>query len=123
VTAYFLQWTFVEDPGARFENYLAVQLAAACSAWTEQGHGCFELFYLRDQDRREVDFLLARNLRPVALVEAKLSPAGFPSSLEHYCRRLDVPGFVVYPKGPIRREKGLGWTVPSSAFLERLIAE
>ena len=118
---YFQQWTFVENEGARFENYVAVQLASACSAWSEQGFGRWELFYLRDQDRREVDFLIARDLKPRALVETKLSPQNWPSALAHYCRRLDVPGFLVYPEGPIQRHERLGWKVPSGSFLRGLL--
>ncbi|MFH1263415.1 MAG: AAA family ATPase [Pseudomonadota bacterium] len=126
---YFYQWTFVENPAARFENYLAVQLAAACSAWSEQGFGRWELFYLRDQDRREVDFLLCRDLKPQVLVEAKTSEQSWPSALHFYCKKLQVPGFLVYPGGTdkktdvVRRVAPTGWTVPSSRFLSGLLLE
>ena len=120
---YFFQWTYVDDPGARFENYLAVQLSAALRAWGEQGHGRWELFYLRDQDRREVDFLIAQDLKPRALVEAKSSPQAWSASLHHYCQKLGVPGFLVYPEGPVRREGSIGFSVPSGRFLEGLQLE
>jgi len=113
---YFYQWTFNEDPAARFENYLAVQLAACCSAWSEQGFGRYELQYLRDQDRREVDFVITRNLKPIALFEAKSSFQDWPNSLKYYCEKLKVPGFLVYPKGPTRKQ-ALGWSLPSQQLL------
>jgi hypothetical protein len=81
----------------------------------------YELFYLRDQDGREVDFLITKNLKPVALVEAKLSPQPFPSSLRFYCEKLKVPGFLVYPNGPSKREAGLGYSVSSAVFLKGLM--
>jgi len=118
---YFLPWTLVEDLGARFENYLAIQLSATCSAWSEQGYGRWELFYLRDQDRREVDFLICRDLIPQALIEAKASEQRFTTALSYYCRKLRLPGFLVYPKGATRREE-LGWSLPSGRFLSGLIS-
>ena len=118
---YFNQWTFVEDEGPRFENFLAVQLAAACSAWSEQGFGRWELFYLRDQHMREVDFLIARDLKPMAIIEAKNSPQDFPRSLTHYCKLLNIPGFLVYPKGQTKRIANVGWSLPSAKFLQGLM--
>lgn len=120
---YFQQWTFVTDVGARFENYLAVQLASACSAWNEQGHGRWELCYLRDQDRREVDFVLCRDLKPKVLIEAKASPQAWPAALSYYCKKLDVPGFLVYPSGPTRRMENLGWSVSSGSLLKGLLLQ
>jgi predicted AAA+ superfamily ATPase len=113
---YFYQWTFNEDPAARFENYLAVQLASCCSAWSEQGLGRFEVSYIRDQDRREVDFIITRNLKPMALFEAKSSYQEWPNSLRYYCEKLKIPGFLVYPKGPTRKHN-LGWSLSSHQLL------
>lgn len=120
---YFQQWTFVQKESARFENYIAVQLAAACSAWSEQGHGRWELYYLRDQDKREIDFLIAQDMKPKALIECKLSQTSWPSSLDYYCQKLNVPGFLVYQKGEVRRMPKRGWCLPSDKFLKGLILE
>lgn len=118
---YFFQWAFVEDPGARFENYLAVQLLTACQYWRDSGLGVYELHYLRDQDRREVDFLITKNLKPIALIEAKVSAQPFPSPLKFYAERLGVPAYLVYPSGPTRREGMLGYSMASSTFLAHLV--
>ncbi len=121
---YFYQWTFVEDAGIRFENYLAVQLAAALSAWSEQGFGRWELFYLRDQDKREVDFLICRDLKPMALIEAKSSFQPFTAALNFYCQKLGVPGFLVYP-GREKQDRVLrgdnGWVLPAHRLLKGLV--
>lgn len=119
---YFFQWAYVENPGSRFENYLGIQLYTACQYWRDSGLGIYELFYLRDQDGREVDFLITKNLKPIALVEAKLSPQPFPASLRFYCDKLKVPGFLVYPKGPTKREAGYGYSLASSVFLKGLLS-
>jgi predicted AAA+ superfamily ATPase len=119
---YFEQWSFCEEKGARFENYIAVQLANACSAWSEQGFGRYELYYLRDQDRREVDFLITRDLVPLGLIEAKSSVQDWPTSLHYYTEKLAIPGFLVYPEGPIKRHTR-GWSLPSNSLLSGLITD
>ncbi|MBI2603829.1 MAG: ATP-binding protein [Deltaproteobacteria bacterium] len=121
---YFEQWSFCEDKGACFENYMAIQLALACSAWSEQGYGRYELCFLRDQDRREVDFVITRNLRPLALIECKSSPQSWPVGLRYYAQKLKVPAFLLYPSGPVIREKeALGWSSNSASFLQGLLVE
>jgi predicted AAA+ superfamily ATPase len=118
---YFYQWNFdQENDAARFENYMAVQLSLACSYWTQQGYGKYELYYLRDQDRREVDFVITKDLRPLCLVEAKLSDTQIPSALKYYCNKLNVPGFLLYPEGPTTRFD-YGYKTTSSNFLKGLI--
>lgn len=119
---YFYQWTFAENPGAMFENYLAVQLAAAISAWNEQGFGRYELYYLRDQDRREVDFMIVHNLIPQCLIEAKNSPCEFPASLNYYAKKLKIPAFLIYPQGPTKKNP-LGFSLSSANFLSSLVVE
>ena len=120
---YFYQWTFVRDPSLRFENYIATQLAAACAAWSEQGHGVWELCYLRDQDRREVDFVIVKDLKPQVLIEAKTSPQEWTSSLNFFTRKLQIPGILVYPEGPTRRVDERGWSLSSTKLLQDLIVK
>jgi len=118
---YFYQWTMNENPGALFENYLAIQLHTACQYWRDQGHGVWELYYLRDQDRREVDFIICRNLKPVALIEAKSGESEFPVSLKYYVKQLNIPGFVIYPEGKTRRFADNMWGMNSATFLKGLV--
>jgi hypothetical protein len=117
---YFFQWAFVEDPAARFENYVGVQLYTACQYWRDQGLGLFELHYVRDQDGREVDFLITKNLKPVALIEVKSQAQSFPASLHFYAERLKVPAYLVYPSGPTKKEGPGRYSLPSSVFLKGL---
>ncbi len=120
---YFYQWTYCQDPAKRFENYLAVQLALACSSWSEQGYGRWELFYLRDQDRREIDFLICCDLQPKALIEAKLNKTNWQASLSYYAKKLKIPAYLVYQgdkEQSITRVED-GWILPSSRFLHGLL--
>lgn len=78
---YLWDWAEVEEPAARFENLVASHLLKACHFWTDSGYGTFDLHYLRDKQKREVDFLLTRNRKPWLAVEAKLSDLQPSSSL------------------------------------------
>jgi hypothetical protein len=47
----------------------------AVEGWNDMGLGKFELGYLRDKEKREVDFLVARDGEPWFLAEVNQSPA------------------------------------------------
>jgi predicted AAA+ superfamily ATPase len=70
---YLWDWSGISDPGARYENMVASHLLKATHWWTDIGLGTFELFYLRDKAKREVDFLVTRDDDPWFLVETKQS--------------------------------------------------
>lgn len=70
---YFYDWSLINDAGARFENFMAIQLKTWCDLVNDAGFAEVELFYLRDKQKREVDFLVTFNGKPQLLVEAKTS--------------------------------------------------
>jgi predicted AAA+ superfamily ATPase len=80
-------WTSLEDKGARAETFIACHLLKATHAWQDLGFGTFELRYLRDKEKREVDFLVIRNKRPWFLVEAKNGDRTLSSALGHFQRQ------------------------------------
>ena len=56
----------------------------ACHFWTDKGEGVFELCFLRDKEKREVDFLVVRDEKPWFLVEVKTSRQSLSPHLEYY---------------------------------------
>ena len=70
---YFFDWTMVPDEGPRFEDMVAVTLLRLVSRWNELGLGDFDLRYVRNHQGKEVDFLLIKDNRPLALFETKTS--------------------------------------------------
>lgn len=66
-------WSVITDPGSRAENFVASHLLKATQYWTDSGLGEYGLFYIRTTDKKEVDFLVAKNGKPWFLVEVKLS--------------------------------------------------
>lgn len=88
---YLWDWSLLDDPGRRFENLVASALLKAVHLWTDHGLGELDLHFLRDKEKREVDFLVSRDGQPWMLVEAKLSGrAGLSPSLLHFQRQLDA---------------------------------
>lgn len=70
---YLWNWADTEDKGARHENMVAAHLLKAIHLWEDRGLGEYGLYYLRDKDKREVDFLVTKNKEPWFLVEVKSS--------------------------------------------------
>lgn len=68
---YLYDWTDIDPPGARFENMVASHLLKACHYWTDTGEGNFELYYLRNKEKQEIDFLICKNRKPWLCLEAK----------------------------------------------------
>jgi len=77
-------WSLIADEGKRFETMTACHLLKAVECWTDLGLGDFELFYLRDKQKREVDFLVVRDHQPWFLVEAKKGHEKLSPSLAHF---------------------------------------
>jgi len=77
-------WSGVADDGARAETMAACHLLKAVEGWTDLGFGNFELRYVRDKLKREVDFLVVRDRKPWFLVEVKLSDLNLSPTLAYF---------------------------------------
>ena len=88
---YLRDWSGIADPGARAETFAACHLLKAVEGWTDLGFGTFELKYLRDKEKREVDFLVVRDRKPWFLVEVKQSDTRLSSALAHFQAQTGAP--------------------------------
>lgn len=70
---YLWDWINVDEEGNRMENLVASHLLKAVNFWTDCGLGQYDLWFIRDKEKREVDFLVSKNKKPWFLVEVKLS--------------------------------------------------
>jgi len=66
-------WSLIENQGMRNENFIASHLLKFVNFWQDSGLGKYELFFIRDKCKREVDFLVTRNNMPWFIVEVKSS--------------------------------------------------
>jgi hypothetical protein len=89
----------IDDPAARFENMVALELWRAITTWNELGYGRFSLHFIKNKEQEEVDFVIAREHRPFLLVETKLSDTEPSSSLQKFQRALKVPAVQLTKEG------------------------
>ncbi len=120
-------WAFIENTGDRAETFVACHLLKAVEGWTDMGLGRFELGYLRDKEKREVDFVVARDGKPWFLVEVKQRAQSISPALRYYQEQVRAPyAFQVAldaeyvdadcfanPRGPL--------SVPARTFLSQLL--
>jgi len=84
-------WSGVADAGCRAETFAACHLLKAVDLWTDLGFGSFELRYLRDKQKREVDFLVVRDRKPWFLVEVKSDDQSLSPALAYFQRQIKAP--------------------------------
>lgn len=124
---YLRDWSLVSDPGARFENFVACHLQKAVDWWNDHGMGNYALHFLRDKDKREVDFVITKNAKPWLLVEAKTSSnQSLNSALYHFQEMTQAPYALQVVKDLPAVEvscflEGKPWMVPASTFLSQLL--
>ena len=119
---YLWDWSEVEDGAARFENLIASHLLKFVHFITDnEGHRA-ELYYLRDVDKREVDFLVTINSRPWFAVEVKLNDTILSPGLLYFKDRLSIPHVyqVVKKENTDRVEKGAR-IISAAKFLAGLV--
>jgi len=84
-------WASIEDVGDKAETFVACHLLKAVDGWNDMGLGKFELGYLRNKEKREVDFLVVRDGKPWFLVEVKHHDESISPALEYYQDQLSAP--------------------------------
>ncbi len=80
---YHFDWNQILEPGARFENLIACHLLKWCHFQEDTEGWEMELRYFRDVDKREVDFVILRNRKPIAFIEAKVSDTNLAPGLRY----------------------------------------
>ena len=90
---YLYDWSQVPEAGGRFENLVASQLLKYCHYEEDREGHRMELRYLRDTDKREVDFVVLRNRKPLFAVECKTGPKAVSPAARYFRSRTDIPRF------------------------------
>ena len=87
-----------------FENMVAVELSRAVTLWNDFGLGEYELWYLRNKQKEEVDFLVTKNANPFFMVEAKLSETAISPHLVKFQNILHIPAIQLINKKNVARK-------------------
>lgn len=119
-------WSGIADEGARAETLVACHLLKATEGWTDLGLGHYELRYLRDKLKREVDFVVVRDGKPWFLVEVKKADANLSPALAHFQAQTGAEhAFQVVLDLPYEEANCFGHrkpiVVPAKTFLSQLL--
>jgi predicted AAA+ superfamily ATPase len=117
---YLWDWSAVVARGPRFENLVASQLLKYCH-WIEDTEGhAMELRFLRDTDRREVDFVVLRDRKPEFAVECKSGETAVSPAVRYFAERTVIPQFYQVHQGDRHYQQGRVTVVPFRRWCDDL---
>ena len=117
---YLWDWSIVPDPGPRFENFVASQLLKYCHFMEDTEGFRMDLRFIRDTDKREIDFVVLREDRPMFAVECKSGEKNINPSLFYFMKRTSIPRFYQVHQGNRDYEKNGVRVLPVHTFCKEL---
>jgi predicted AAA+ superfamily ATPase len=119
---YLWDWSEISDESARFENCIASHLLKLVYFLQDYEGYKAELNFLRNVDKKEVDFLVTIDKKPWFSVEAKLNDASVSRHLHYFKNKLNIPySYQVVKKSGVDRLINKIRVVSADAFLLGLI--
>lgn len=118
VKSYFTNWIYAGNPGSVFENFIAMHLFKACTIWSDCGYGLARLWYIRNFDGGEIDFLITLDGKPLLLVESKISQTNISRFASNFCKKMGVSLIQVVNKpGIFRKVESEIYVISAAPFL------
>ena len=120
---YFWDWSQVESKSFRFENLVGSHLLKYCHYYQDTKGEKMELRYLRDTDKREVDFIVIKNKKPLFALECKLNETTLSPHLAYFQKRLSIPRcFQVHMSNEdFGNDKNKGRSLPFVTFCRDIL--
>lgn len=119
---YLWDWSEIIDEAAKFENLVAAHLLKFTHFLADSQGFKTGLYYLRDIEKREVDFLVTVDKEPWFCVEVKLGLKGVPNSLRYFKERLKIPfNYLVVKEEGVDILKDNIRIISASKFLTALV--
>jgi len=88
---YLWDWSQLQEEGPKLENIVASHLLKFCHFLHDVKGYKTELRFLRDNEQREVDFIVTIDNKPWFCIEVKNSRKEISKSLYYYKNKLDIP--------------------------------
>ncbi len=119
---YLFDWTRITDQAVRFENYIAFELYNFVTFLKDHGYGNFELYYIRNRNGEETDFLITLNNNPWILFEVKLNKENVaPHNIRHSRCLGNIPLVQLIHKNKVTKKTGKNiFVVSASRFLANI---
>lgn len=119
---YLWDWSEIVNPAVRFENLIATHLLKLVHFLTDHDGYKTQLCFLRNVDKKEVDFLVTVDKKPWFAVEAKRSEEEVSRSLVYFKDKLNVPFvYQILEKPNVDRHKSGIRVVSADKFLAGLV--
>ena len=119
---YMFDWSEVRDEAARFENMIASHLLKFTHYLKEYEGYRAALNYLRNVDKKEVDFIMSIDDKPWFCVEVKLHDTNPAPALFYFKDRLNIPfAYQVIKKQDVDILKKRVRVISADRFLASLI--
>ncbi|USN46326.1 MAG: ATP-binding protein [Pseudobdellovibrionaceae bacterium] len=119
---YFYDWCENTELGAKFENLVASHLLKACHFWDDSGLGQFGLHYLRNKEKKEVDFLISKDSKPWFTVECKNGDTALDTNYQKFSKYTKCPHLqVVFEPDVFRKVDEQTAIVGADRFLAALV--
>ena len=120
--AYLFDWVEIENENLRFENLVALHLLKAVRLWHAMGEGDPHLNYIRDKEKREVDFVLSEKGKAFCLIECKTAEETLSPNLLYFQKKLSAPVAVqiLHKTGVCKRLRNEGltqWVISADQWL------
>jgi len=113
---YLWDWSTTPEAGPRFENLVACQLLKYCHFVEDTEGFRMELRFLRDTDKREVDFIILKDGRPAFAVECNTGEKAINPALFYFQERILIPRIYQVHMGTRDFEKSGIRVLPFSTF-------
>jgi len=84
---YHFDWSVLPEPAARWENLVGAHLLKWVHFEEDTKGRALELRYFRDEDGREVDFVVTEDRRPILLIECKWDDSPLSKELRYLKER------------------------------------
>ncbi len=122
---YLWDWSEIEEESIKFENYVAAHLKKFIEFFNDFGIDTLQLHFLRDKEKREVDFLICRKNKPLYLIEVKNNDITPSKNLIYFMNKLNLKkGFQIVNKPDVYEVKKTGsgfiYILSASSFLSNL---
>ncbi|NOX34513.1 MAG: ATP-binding protein [Deltaproteobacteria bacterium] len=117
---YLWDWSLLPDHGPRFENFIASHLLKYCNFIEDTEGFSMELRFLRDTDKREVDFVILKEGTPEFAVECKTGEKSISPAVFYFKERTSIPAFYQVHQGTKDYKKNGVRVLPVETFCKEL---
>ncbi|MDX2508070.1 MAG: AAA family ATPase [Desulfobacterales bacterium] len=117
---YLWDWSLLPDPGPRFENFIASHLLKYCNFIEDTEGFRMELRFLRDTDKREIDFVVLKEGAPQFAVECKTGEKSVNPAIFYFKERTSIPDFYQVHQGTRDYKKNGVRILPIETFCKEL---